>query len=192
MTDDNDNPVTGDETYIISTENAADFMDTIFSRFMSDYKPFGFQRAGSEMTYHPLPYLPGPDDDYLLKSPWRIELELQTDQEKTMVVGLDLYGDITLGRGESQAGRIILDLEPYGAKELGISREHLMLRPSEQRLFAIEQGSTNGTTINGVSAGRGIVMELHNDDMLALGNMILILRILHKPDVEPDQRSVIF
>jgi hypothetical protein len=190
--DDSENSRTDDETYIISTENAADIMGTIFSRFISDYKPFGFQRAGTELAYHPLPYLPGPDDEYLLKSPWRIELELQTDQEKTMVVGLDLYGDIILGRGESQEGRIILDLEPYGAKELGISREHLMLRPSPQRLFAIEQDSTNGTTINGVSAGRGIVIELHNDDLLALGNMILILRIIKMPDTDPDQRSVIF
>ncbi|MBN1120490.1 MAG: FHA domain-containing protein [Anaerolineae bacterium] len=189
---DDDNIQTGDETYIISSENAADIMGTIFSRFITDYKPFGFERAGTELTYHPLPYLPGPEDEYLLKTPWRIELELQTDQEKTMVVGLDLYGDIILGRGESQEGRIILDLEPYGAKELGISREHLMLRPSEQRLFAIEQGSTNGTTINGVSAGRGIVIELHNDDLLALGNMILILRIIKMPDTDPDQRSVIF
>ncbi len=190
--DDSENSRTGDETYIISSENAADIMGTIFNRFMADYKPFGFQRAGTELTYHPLPYLPGPDDEYLLKSPWRVELELQTDQEKTMVVGLDLYGDITLGRGESQEGRIILDLEPYGARELGISREHLMLRPSAQRLFAIEQGSTNGTSINGVSTGQGIVTELHNDDLLALGNMILILRIISKPDIDPDQRSVIF
>ena len=192
MTDSTDNPNLSDETFVISTENAADVMTTIFSRFIADYKPFGFERAGAEITYHPLPYKPDPNDEYLLQTPWRIKLEMQTDQDKTMIVGLDLYGDITLGRGESSEGRIILDLEPYGAKELGISREHLMLRPSERRLFAIEQGSTNGSSINGVAAGRGIVIELHNEDLIALGNMILILRIISTPDSDSDNRNVVF
>ena len=80
-----------------------------------------------------------------------------------MYMGLDLYGDVILGRGDSHPGRIIVNLEPYGARDLGVSREHVMLRPTPTRLFAIDQGSTNRTTVNGVPSGRGIATELRDE-----------------------------
>ncbi len=99
-----------------------------------------------------------------------------------MVVGLDLYGDVVLGRGDSHPGRIILDLEPYAAQSMGVSREHVMLRPTKTHLYVIDQGSTNGTTVNGTLCSRGIAIGLKNDDMLSLGNMLLVVHILSKPD----------
>jgi len=170
----------GDETFILPM-GVAQAIDAIYNRFMAHYTPFGFQPRGEEIKYHPLPYKPEPDDPLLLVQPWRIELELHTDVQRK-VLGLDLYGDVVLGRGPSRPGRIILDLDDYGAHELGVSREHLMLRPTRTRLFAIDQGSTNGTTINGATSGRGMAIALHNDDMIALGNMVLLLRIIKKPD----------
>lgn len=170
----------GDETFVLPM-GVAQAIDTIYNRFLAHYTPFGFQPRGEEVKYHPLPYKPEPDDPLLLMQPWRIELELHTAAQRK-VMGLDLYGDVVLGRGPSRPGRIILDLDGYGAHELGVSREHLMLRPTRTRLFAIDQGSTNGTTINGATSGRGMAVALHDDDMIALGNMVLLLRIIKKPD----------
>jgi hypothetical protein len=172
-------PEVSDETHIMRL-NGMDLMDQVFNRFLAQRRPFGFVRQGTDVEYHPFPYVPGPDDPLLLKSPWRIELELQS-ADRRMILGLDLYGDVILGRGESRKGRIILDLDQYGAQEHGVSREHLMIRPTSTRLFAIDQGSTNGSTVNGVPLGRGIATELHEDDLIAMANMVLMLHIVRRP-----------
>jgi hypothetical protein len=168
------------ETSIVKG-SAIDPLNTIFERFMSNYTPFGFHVESQAVEYHPLPYIPSGDEQILLTQPWRIVLELSA-KERRMILGLDLYGDVILGRGESQPGRIILDLEPYEAQALGVSREHVMLRPTKSQLYVIDQGSTNGTTVNGTLCSRGIAISLKNDDMLALGNMLLVVHIIRKPD----------
>ena len=173
-------PRTGDETFVLRI-NASNTMDQVFQRFLMHYTPFGFQSRMDQLEYHPLPYLPKPGDELLLQQPWRIRLELYKE-DKRMYMGLDLYGDVILGRGDSHPGRIIVNLEPYGARDLGVSREHVMLRPTPTRLFAIDQGSTNRTTVNGVPSGRGIATELRDEALLALGNMVLMVHIVDRPD----------
>lgn len=177
MTED---PQDNQETSIVRG-SAIDPLNTIFERFMASYTPFGFHVQSQEVDYHPLPYKPGEDEQILLTQPWRIVLEMSAG-ERRMVVGLDLYGDVVLGRGDSHPGRIILNLEPYDAQTMGVSREHVMLRPTKTHLYAIDQGSTNGTTVNGTVCSRGIAIGLKNDDMLALGNLLLVVHILSKPE----------
>jgi hypothetical protein len=171
------------ETSIIKG-SALDPLNTIFERFMANKTPFGFQVRQSEQEYHPIPYKPNPADDndkLLLIEPWRVQLELYADDQRR-VLGMDLYGDVILGRGDSRPGRIILNMDPYGAQELGVSREHLMIRPTKTHLFALDQGSTNGTTINGSPSGRGVATQLKNDDLISLGNLLLLVRIISRPD----------
>ncbi len=169
-----------DETFIVSVSPAIR-MDQIFSRFLAQHTPFGFESSVEDIAYHPLPYKPGSDDDLLLDKPWRIWLELYA-KDKRMYMGLDLYGDVILGRGKSQPGRIILDLEPYGAHAMGVSREHVMLRPTRTRLFAIDRGSTNSTSVNGVHSGPGVATRLNDEDLMTLGNMIIMLHVIDRPD----------
>lgn len=158
----------------------ADPMAIVYKRFMVHYRPFGFRSRQENPIFHPIPYQPGPDDDLLLKDPWRVLLELYSGEQR-MTLGIDLYGDIILGRGESSPGRIIVDLDSYNAVELGVSREHVMLRPMLKRLFAIDQGSTNGTLVNGARSGRGIATPLRDEDLLSLGNMVLMIHVVRKP-----------
>jgi hypothetical protein len=158
----------------------ADPMALVYERFMAHYRPFGFRSRQEEPIYHPIPYKPGLDDELLQKEPWRILLELYSGEQR-MTLGLDLYGDVILGRGDSHPGRIIIDLDSYNATELGVSREHVMLRPMPRRLFAIDQGSTNGTLVNGARSGRGIATPLKDEDLLSLGNMVLMVHIVKKP-----------
>jgi hypothetical protein len=158
----------------------SDPMQIVYTRFMAHYQPFGFHSRQEEPIYHPMPYEPGSDDELLQKEPWRLLLELYSGEQR-MTLGLDLFGDVILGRGESQPGRIIIDLESYGAQVLGVSREHMMLRPTPRQLFAIDRGSTNGTLVNGARSGRGIAMPLKNEDLLSLGDMVLMVHIVRKP-----------
>ncbi len=177
MTD--EEPNLNDETFVLRA-NAGAVMDQVFHRFLMQYKPFGFQSQSAPVAYHPLPYRPKPGDELLLPQPWRIRLELHVEN-KRMVMGLDLYGDVILGRGDSRPGRIVVNLDSYGALNLGVSREHVMLRPTPTRLFAIDQGSTNRTMINGSPSGRGIATELRDESILALGDMVFMVNIVDRP-----------
>ena len=168
-----------EETFVLRGGAATE--QAIYDRFMAHYTPFGFQQRADEITYHPMPYKPEPDDKLLLKQPWRIILELYSGTQR-MVLGLDLYGDIILGRGNSSPGNIVLNLDEYGAKELGVSRQHLLLRPTISKLYAIDKGSTNGTTVNGSPSGRGVATPLKHEDLIGLGNMVLMVHIVSKPE----------
>ena len=177
MSDDN---AQQNETSIIRG-SAIDPLNSIFEKFLASHKPFGFAIQKDSLEFHAVPYIPSPEEKLLLVEPWRVILELYADDQRK-VVGLDLYGDLILGRGESRPGRIIFDLDPYNAVNLGVSREHLMLRPTKTHLFAIDQGSTNGTTVNGAASGRGVATILKDQDLLSLGNMLLQLHLVTKPN----------
>jgi hypothetical protein len=119
----------------------------------------------------PLPQLP---------APWRIQLVAEGGE----VIGLDLVGDTILGRGEKVSPPTGADLSTFGAKEKGVSRQHVMLRPGASRLYLIDLGSTNGTLHNSVPVGPGIARVLSDGDVLMLGNLTLTLRIVTAPEGE--------
>lgn len=169
-----------DETFIVAA-GQADRLNAIFERFLAFHTPFGFQSQVDKLVYHALPYKPAPEDDLLLKQPWRIRFELYVNQ-KRMHMGLDLYGDVILGRGVSSPGEIVVNLDQYDGAAMGVSRRHLRLRPTSRHIFAIDQESTNGTTVNGMRLGRGMARALDDEDLLNLGNMVLMLRIISRPD----------
>lgn len=176
---DDESPPNSQETFVMKG-SAIDPLNTMFERFLANQSPFGFQAEQEQIEFHSMPYRPEPGDPMLLANPWRIMLALSTG-DKRMVVGLDLFGDLVLGRGDSRPGRIILNLDPYHAVDQGVSREHLMLRPTKTHLFAIDQGSTNGTMINGAPSGRGVATPLKDQDLISLGNFLVQLNIAAKP-----------
>jgi hypothetical protein len=176
---DDESPPNSQETFVMKG-SAIDPLNTMFERFLANQSPFGFQGEQDAIEFHPMPYRPEEGDTMLLAQPWRIMLALSAN-DRRMIVGLDLYGDLVLGRGDSRPGRIILNLDPYEAMNQGVSREHLMLRPTKTHLFAIDQGSTNGTMINGAPSGRGVATPLKDQDLISLGNFLVQLRIEAKP-----------
>jgi hypothetical protein len=168
------------QTTIIQSNMLDSSIGTIYSRFVAHHTPFGFQSREETVEFHPMPYRPEPDDTLLLAQPWRVMLEMFED-EKRRVLGLDLYGDVLLGRGSSRPGHILVNLEPYNAQGHGVSREHALLRPTKAHLYVIDQGSTNGTVVNGATKGKGVAISLKNEDLLRLGNLVLMLYIVAKP-----------
>src|SRR5205814_9033262 len=93
---------------------------------------------------------------------WRVELHGLSREHGPL--GLDILGDVVLGRGLSGDEVPDLDMKPFGAFELGVSRRHAMLRPSRNALYLIDLNSTNGTWHNALRVGSGITRALaHND-----------------------------
>jgi hypothetical protein len=170
----------GETTGVIANDPTETSLSIIYSRFIANHKPFAFQTRDRTLEFHPMPYRPEPHDPLLLGEPWRVMLEMFQDDTR-MVLGLDLYGDVILGRGQSRPGHILVNLDPYHAQDLGVSREHAIIRPTPTELYVIDQGSTNGTSVNGAASGRGLATALHHEDLVRLGNLVLIIYMIERP-----------
>jgi len=96
-------------------------------------------------------------------------------------IGLDINGEVILGRG---SGPNIVDLTACKADELGVSRRHVLLRPTANKLFVLDLGSTNGTYRNGRSIGVNTPYSLVNGDSLALGRLQFMVTIVRRPKAQ--------
>jgi hypothetical protein len=110
---------------------------------------------------------------------WRVELHGLGRSEPTL--GLDILGPIILGRITAADPTVDVDFTPYGAIDKGVSREHALIRPSEQRLYLIDLSSTNGTKLNELPVGPGMAIVLQDHDMVSLGQLTFEIRILNRP-----------
>lgn len=106
-------------------------------------------------------------------------------------LGLDVLGDVVLGRGRMGNLAPDLDMETYDAHKLGVSRRHALLRPTANNLYIIDLGSTNGTFHNGVRLGPGVARVLAHDDTLSFGNLGITITIVERPKVKlPIKREI--
>lgn len=139
----------------------------------SEGKPTGLKFA-------PMPHLPAPGDSHLLKKPWRLQLDIYTPTQQASL-GIDLFGEMILGRSLSHPGKPLIDLDPYGAKDLGVSRQHVVIRASADGLAAIDQGSTNGTMVNDHRCAHGEVVTLTDGDVLRMSKIAVVVRVIQHP-----------
>ena len=101
-----------------------------------------------EIKYRPVPFEPMTRE--LENRPvWRIRLDLATNPQTCL--GLDINGEVILGRDLDEPN--VVDLQVFEASSMGVSRQHLVLRPAATHLYAIDLGSTNGTMRNGRPIG---------------------------------------
>ncbi len=106
---------------------------------------------------------------------WRINVEIASESQG---FGLEIHDEVILGRDSDSPNAV--DLSQYGAAGLGVSRQHLMLRPASSSLYAFDLGSTNGTLHNGRPMNRTPV-RLSNNDQLILGRMRMKIQIVDRP-----------
>lgn len=125
-----------------------------------------------EIDYHPVPH-PEPG----ARPVWRVRLELAHDPSRCL--GLDINDDVRLGRGDESLDLVSLSL--FDAEGLGVSRSHLLLRPTDTHLYVLDTGSTNGTWRNGQSIGLNVPHSLSHGDLLRLGELELVVRIVGYP-----------
>jgi two-component system, OmpR family, phosphate regulon sensor histidine kinase PhoR len=127
-----------------------------------------------DMDYRPVPY---DDADERTLPVWQVRFFLTAD--KSQQFGLEINDEIHLGRGKNEQD--LIDLTPYGAEQLGVSRRHASLRPTASNLFVVDLGSTNGTRRNGRSIGLNTPYSLADGDTLTLGNLQLTVHIVKRP-----------
>lgn len=123
--------------------------------------------------------VPHTDHDDPNRPVWRVRFDLAFDAAVRM--GLDISGEIEIGRGEDGPNYACL-FNPHDAEQLGVSRHHALLRPTETHLYLLDLGSTNGTWLNGRPIGVNIPYSLSNGDYLKLGRMECTVRILKRPN----------
>jgi K+-sensing histidine kinase KdpD len=93
-------------------------------------------------------------------------------------------GEVPLGRNTDPATAIF---DPAQADQFGVSRRHGLLRPTESHLYLLDLGSTNGTGVNGHSIGVNVPYSLTNGDIIRLGRLEFVLKIIQRPDTKPQE-----
>ncbi len=80
---------------------------------------------------------------------------------------------LVIGRAEdSGAGQVQIDLSPYGARDMGVSRQHAMLQRSEKSITLVDRGSVNHTFINGERLHSNEVRVVRDGDEIRFGRLV--------------------
>ncbi len=133
----------------------------------------------SAIAFEPVPH--DPDSEIAQNAPiWRIRLS-QVDPPYTQL-GLELNGEVILGRDTEEFQ--VIDLKKHLSDAQGVSRKHVMLRPTPTNLYAIDLNSTNGTWRNGRSIGINNPTPISNGDILDLGGIQILINIAKRPNMQ--------
>lgn len=141
---------------------------------------FGF-KLGTLSEYTVLPERLK-DDPTAQAIGWRIEIHGLVNVQ---ALGFDIMGDVIMGRLDTDPEENLIDLEPYKAISLGVSRKHAMLRPTKRALFLLDLKSANGTFHNSLRLNSSFVRALSDGDTISLGNLTFQLRIIDRPKRTP-------
>jgi hypothetical protein len=93
----------------------------------------------------------------------------------------------TLFERECVLGRAVrdltpdLDLTPYRANDLGVSRRHAKLTRQSATIMVQDLGSVNGTFLNGIALLPFQPRVLRNEDELSLGRLLLRISFSRSP-----------
>ncbi len=111
--------------------------------------------------------------------PWRIALVLPRMQVKLIV---DLVSACVIGRYDPQTNLLPdIDLAPFEAEALGVSRQHLLIKLEGESVVVIDNDSSNGTFLNGKRLKAGASYPVRHADKLVLGALELQIELLMNP-----------
>lgn len=125
-----------------------------------------------------LPLKTAKRSEQIARTTWRVVL-ISLNSQKTPLP-LEIYDDITIGRTQGDI-TVDLDLTPYRGQELGVSRLHARLQPTEETLLLFDQKSTNGTFCNFQPATLTEPQTVANNDILTFGVLNFQLKIVRYP-----------
>ncbi len=74
-----------------------------------------------------------------------------------------------LGAGLQARGGLVIDLVPFDAIQMGVSRRHALIHREEDGYYITDLNSTNGTRINGRRLLPNTPCRLSSGDIVRLG-----------------------
>jgi hypothetical protein len=87
---------------------------------------------------------------------------------------IHLSSVMTIGRRDPATGEIPdIDLEPYNAQEMGVSRNHAMISIEDDAVKIRDMGSANSTYLNGQKLIAHQTRILRDGDEVRLGTMVI-------------------
>src|SRR5579859_1262575 len=100
-------------------------------------------------------------------SNWTLGLQFESSAE---ILRVPIESEIILGRSP-EAGTQAIDLSPYGASEMGVSRRHATIKWEGTHLMICDMDSGNGTILNDTRLQPNVGYQLKDGDRLYLGHM---------------------
>lgn len=117
--------------------------------------------------------------DMGMPRPWRIALRILQKENRLI---FDMSGPMVIGRRVPE-GNVFpdIDLGPYNAEEMGVSRQHLTLMLDGNRIVAVDNGSANGTLLNQDRMVPHESYPIRDGDEITLGLMTVKVELLMNP-----------
>ena len=117
--------------------------------------------------------------DIGMPRPWRIALRILQKENRLI---FDMSNQMVIGRMVPEMGFYPdIDLGPYNAEELGVSRQHLTLKLEGERILAMDNGSANGTLLNNERMKPREDYPIRDGDEISLGLMKVKVELLMNP-----------
>ncbi len=117
--------------------------------------------------------------DMGMPAPWRISLTVM-DMQTELV--FDLTKAMTIGRAHVETDPMPeIDLTPFNAEEMGVSRQHAKITLDEGRVVVTDLDSSNGTFLNEELLEANQPYPLRNEDSLKIGILELKVELLMDP-----------
>lgn len=95
--------------------------------------------------------------------------------ENTLPVTVIGDEEVILGRRASGTGGLVIDLVPFDAIQMGVSRRHAAIHREEDGCYITDLNSTNGTRINGQRLLPNTPFCLSGGDVVRLGRLNLLV-----------------
>ncbi|MBN1562706.1 MAG: FHA domain-containing protein [Anaerolineae bacterium] len=96
---------------------------------------------------------------------------LQVENDETPIL-VQVRSEVVFGRVTEQSDTTTyINLTPYGADDLGVSRRHARLLRDGKAVYLMDLNSTNGTQLNGESLPTSVEKRLRDGDEILLGRM---------------------
>ncbi len=140
----------------------------------------GSRVGGGPVPLHPPHFTVIPQQRRLWQPGLCWQIILKTVEGRRVELPLELRGDAVVGL-DTPGSPVDVDLSALDGRAFGVSRRHVLLRPSFRRLYAIDLGSTNGTFVNGFRVSASQACGLSSGDLLILGHLYLGVEIVSQP-----------
>ncbi len=121
------------------------------------------------------------EDDFVIPRPGKYTDSLVPESglgiylENTVPVTVIRDEEAILGRRAAGTGGLVIDLVPFDAIQMGVSRRHALIHREEDGYYITDLNSTNGTRINGRRLLPNTPCRLSSGDIVRLGRLNLLV-----------------